>query len=416
MPTHLNNPPDSLSSRSELAADPARQAVDSIRGIVYQIWWSIDAWLRLTSADEVIFVEGAEDIDIITSDGAIAGQIKLETERLSLNNQRSHEALENFWKLSARESTRRVDFHYITTASAARERDVPFEGIAGLDAWRIAQTDAKMAVRIQTYLTSKLASDSALKAFLASATSEQVQEHLIRRVHWFLNQPGLAAVKQSVDDRLVVRLNQAKISLSYVTAVRDRLHTYACEVLVRPESVSRQLNLADLLREIDAATTRHVPIPALQYEQFRQALQVGAFNLGSELLRIMRLPLPPAPEPLLSRTFLVEQVRLRMTERRAVLLTGTVYKGKTTIAQLVANALCPDAWWFPVTSRSGVETDNLLRAIAACIDEDSTPSLVVVDNIDLSPSVYAVYGQALGMLVSRATRSGRGLLFTALGE
>lgn len=416
MASSFNDLPDPFSSHAELAGDPARQAVASIRGIVYQIWWSIDAWLQLSSPDEVIFLEGAEDLDRIASNGAIAGQVKHEAENLSLNNQRSHEALENFWALTLRESTRRVDFHYITTASAALERDAQFGGVAGLEAWRIAQTNREMAARIQAYVAQKLASTSALKAFLASATSEQVQEQLIRRVHWFLNQPGLDAVKQSVDDRLVVRLNQTNVSLSYVGAVRDRLHAFACEVLVRPESAGRRLGLADLLREIDAATTEHVPVPALQYQQFQRALQAGAFDPGAALLRVTRLPLPQAPVPLLNRPSLVEQVRLRMAERRAVLLTGTIYKGKTTIAQLVANELCPDAWWFPVSSRSGVDTDNLLRALATAIADESAPSLVVVDNIDLSPSAHAAYGQALALLVSRATRSGRGLLLTARGD
>lgn len=416
MSSSLNDLPNPSSGPSQLAGDPARQAVASIRGIVYQIWWSIDAWLRLRSPDEVIFLEGAEDLDRIASSGAIAGQIKHEAEGLSLNNKRSHEALENFWNLSLRESTRRVDFHYITTASAVLERDAQFDGVAGLEAWRIAQTDAEMAARIQAYLAKKLASTSALRSFLTSTTSEQVQERLIRRVHWFLEQPGLDSVKQSVDDRLVVRLNQANISMSYVGTVRDRLHAYACEVLVRPDSAKRSLGLADLLREVDAATTEHVPVPAMQYQQFQRALQAGAFDPGAALLKIMRLPLPQAPAPLLNRTSLVEHVRLLMAERKAVLLTGTVHKGKTTIAQLVANALCPDAWWFPVASRSGVDTDNLLRAIAARIADESSPSLVVVDNIDLSPSVHSAYGQALALLVSRATRSGRGLLLTARGE
>ena len=416
MASSFNDLPDPFSSPGELAGDPARQAVASIRGIVYQIWWSIDAWLRLSSPDEVIFLEGAEDLDRIASGGAITGQVKHEAGSLSLNNQRSYEALENFWRLSLRELTRRVDFHYITTASAALERDAQFEGVAGLEAWRIAQTDAEMATQIRAYLTRKLAPTSALRAFLASATSEQVQERLIRRVHWYLDQPGLDAVKQSVDDRLVVRLNQANVSLSYVAAVRDRLHAFACDVLVRPESASRRLGLADLLREIDAATTEHVPVPALQYQQFQRALQAGAFDPGVALLRVMRLPLPPAPDPLLNRTSLVEHVRLRMAGRKAVLLTGSIYKGKTTIAQLVANALCPDAWWFPVASRSGVDTDNLLRALASGIADESAPSLVVVDNIDLSPSAYAAYGQALALLVSRASRAGRGLLLTARGD
>ena len=188
--------------------------------------------------------------------------------------------------------------------------------------------------------------------------------------------------------------------------------TYSCAR--SPSDV--ELSIADLLREFEAATTAYVPVPALQYEQFQRALLVGALDPGSALLRLMRLPLPPAPAPLLNRAALVENVRQRMVERKAVLLTGTIYKGKTTVAQLVANALCPDAWWFPVATRTGVETDNLMRALAAVVADESVPSLVVVDNIDLSPSAHAVYGQALALVVSRAARAGRGLLLTARGE
>src|SRR5882724_9083268 len=48
-----------------LAGDPRRQAVPSIRGTVYQAWWSIDAWLRLTDENTVIYLEGAEDFDVV---------------------------------------------------------------------------------------------------------------------------------------------------------------------------------------------------------------------------------------------------------------------------------------------------------------------------------------------------------------
>ena len=112
---------DPYSSLHELAADPARQAVSTIRAYIYQVWWSVDAWLQLYSADDVIFLEGAEDLDKVNADGATAGQIKNEAAGISLNNQRAHEALENFWTLREREPDRRVDFHYIATASAATE-------------------------------------------------------------------------------------------------------------------------------------------------------------------------------------------------------------------------------------------------------------------------------------------------------
>lgn len=406
---------DAFSIPRELAADPARQAVATILGYVYQVWWSIDAWLQLRSPDDVIFLEGAEDLDKIAAGAATAEQVKHEAAPLSLNNKRAHQALENFWALSERETVRRVDFHYVTTASAATEQDARFGGMRGLEAWRVAQTSNETADVIRLYLAPKLEATSLLRKFLEAATPEQVQDRLIRRFHWFLEQPGLEEVKQSVNDRLVHRLNQSSLPLSYVETVRNRLHAFACDVLIRPESSKRRLNEADLLRQIEAATTENVPVPALQYQQFRRALQSGVFDPGRAHLQLMRLPLPAAPEPLLTRPTLVEQVRQLMVERKAVLLTGSVYKGKTTVAQLVANALCPDAWWFPVSMRSGTETDNLMRVLAAVVSDESVPSLVVVDDIDLSPSAHAAYRQSLALVVSRASRAGRGLLLTARG-
>lgn len=406
---------DPYSSLRELSADPARQAVSTIRGYIYQVWWSVDAWLQLQSVDEVIYLEGAEDLDKVGADEATAGQIKHEAASISLNNKRAHEALENFWALSEREPNRHVDFHYMTTASAATERDGVFGDVCGVEAWRVAQTRLDMAGVIQTYLAEKLPATSSLRAFLASAEAGQVQARLIRRFHWFLNQPGVADVKLSVDDRLTARLSAKNIPLSYLERVRNHLYSFTWDTLVKPESHKRRLTVADLLRQVDAATTEHLPVTARQYQQFVEALHAGAFDPGGVLLKLMRLPVPEVPSPLLARPQLVGNVRRLVDERKAVLLTGTVFKGKTTLAQLVATELCPDAWWFPVSARSGTETDNLLRALAAVVDQESAPAVIVVDDLDLSTAAHSAYRHSLALVVNRAGRVGRGLLLTARG-
>lgn len=400
---------------SELPADPSRQAVATIAGYIYQFWWSVDAWLKLQSADDVIYLEGAEDLDEVRADGATTEQIKHEAAGISLNNQRAHKALENFWTVSEKETSRRVDFHYISTASAVPEKDGYFGDVCGMDAWRVAQTSVAVAKEIQGYLASKLNHKSKLYAFLNTASPEEVQCRLIRRFHWFLDQPGIEDIMQSVEDRLTLRFSEKNISLSYVAAVRDRLYAFANRAIVRQESSKRCLTAAELIREIDAATTVHVSVPALLHQQLVAAMLSGPRDPGEALLLHMRLPLPSVPSPLLTRPQVVAQVRKMVDDRKAVLLTGTVFKGKTTVAQLVANELCPDAWWFPVSSRSGTETDSLLRALANVIDMESTPSLVVVDDVDLSPNSHAAYRQSLALVVSRASRSGRGLILTARG-
>lgn len=409
VPTEPEVPP-------ELPADASRQAVASIRGVIYQLWWSIDAWLRLTTPNEVIYLEGAEDLDRASTLEAVAQQVKSEVDGISLNNQRALKALENFWTLRCRELARTVHFHYISTAPSVVERDAAFGEIAGMDAWDIARDNAEMAVCIQKYLALKLSEGSALRAFLEAADAAAVQAQFIRPMHWFLSQPGLEVVQRSAEDRVVHRLADAGVSLAYSSRVCDRLYTFVSEMIVRPESASRRLTTADLLRQIDAATTAHVAVPAVQYQQFIQALSAGAFDPGQALLGMMRLAMPPAPAPLLNREPLVRGVRERIEAHAAVLLTGSVHKGKTTLAQLVGHAVCPDAWWFPLANRTTVETDNLLRALAAAISGPGVPALVVVDNIDMSPLGLGGFGAALAMVVVQAARSKRSLLFTARGE
>jgi hypothetical protein len=77
-----------------LAGDPRRQAVPSIRGTVYQAWQSIDAWLRLTDESAVIYLEGAEDFDIVRDTGtAVSAQIRNTSGPISLGSQKAQEAL-----------------------------------------------------------------------------------------------------------------------------------------------------------------------------------------------------------------------------------------------------------------------------------------------------------------------------------
>ncbi|WP_447962451.1 hypothetical protein [Nitrospira sp. Ecomares 2.1] len=133
---------------SPLPGDPRRQAVSSIQGTVYQAWCSIDAWLQLTDAKEVIYLEGAEDFDVVKSASAITVQFKKNEGSISLGNAKAHQALENFWTLSYNESSRQIDFHYLTTSTIAIEQDANFDGLPGIEAWRVAQTSTEIVTTI----------------------------------------------------------------------------------------------------------------------------------------------------------------------------------------------------------------------------------------------------------------------------
>jgi len=62
----------------QLPSDSERQADAMFRGASYQAWWSIDAWLKLSDAEEVIYLEGAEDFDVVNKNSSIVVQVKNE--------------------------------------------------------------------------------------------------------------------------------------------------------------------------------------------------------------------------------------------------------------------------------------------------------------------------------------------------
>src|SRR5450631_2720874 len=367
-----------------LAGDPRRQAVPSIRGTVYQAWWSIDAWLRLTDDNTVIYLEGAEDFDVVGHDGgAVAAQIRNTSQPISLGTQKARQALEAFWKVTCNEPYGRVDLHYLTTSPAAMEMNANFGGITGIEAWRIAQTDRKMASRIANYLTEQLDASSALGSFLQASGPEVIQERLFQRFHWFLNQSDLDAVKRSVDDRITALVASQNRPRSLVEPIRKALESRFWELVVRTEPTERCLTHGDLLRQIAESTHTYLPIPLDRLP----ALMSRVYS-GLDLLDLLLQKVPTPPIPLLDRSALTNRLQKMIQERKVVLITGTVYKGKTTLAQLGAASLCPDAWWVSLTERPIKDVDNLLLALAQRTELGIAPSLIIIDDLDITQKAY----------------------------
>src|SRR3954468_21186 len=104
-----------------LASDPQRDAGDSIRGYVYQAYRSIWAWMRL-GPTELLFLEGAEDFDVVVKEEAIATQVKDRPGRsLTLRSKEALDAINNFWTHKEANRDRSVRFRYLTTSERGQE-------------------------------------------------------------------------------------------------------------------------------------------------------------------------------------------------------------------------------------------------------------------------------------------------------
>ena len=82
---------------NSLESNCNRQAVPTLRGYFYQIWQSLLVWSELNE-DRQIFLEGAEDIDILSSDSAQAVQVKAASALITLGLESTAKALNNCWE------------------------------------------------------------------------------------------------------------------------------------------------------------------------------------------------------------------------------------------------------------------------------------------------------------------------------
>ena len=70
-----------------LESDPKRQAIHSLRGYAYQIWQSLYEWISL-SEEEVLYLEGAEDLDRLCPQSAETTELKyVHSGSVTLNSQ-----------------------------------------------------------------------------------------------------------------------------------------------------------------------------------------------------------------------------------------------------------------------------------------------------------------------------------------
>jgi len=81
-------------NQGPLALNPARVAVETLAAYDYQIWTSIESWLSLNEG-EVIYLEGAEDLDVVAADGVSIVQVKRTSGAISLNVAIAREAIQS---------------------------------------------------------------------------------------------------------------------------------------------------------------------------------------------------------------------------------------------------------------------------------------------------------------------------------
>jgi hypothetical protein len=193
-----------------LVGDPAREAVDVMRGFDHQVWCTVLEWLRL-APDHQLYVEGAEDLDVHGDGIARATQVKDVAGSVTLKTVLG--SIVDFWGHQSTNPSVTVHFAYVATGSRGWERGRPFGDARGLDRWDECREGGDLA-DLRAYLLAELATllrpvgpkkESAaargrresrnklvedLRGFLQQAREDEVREQLVRRITWETDSPA----------------------------------------------------------------------------------------------------------------------------------------------------------------------------------------------------------------------------------
>ena len=271
-----------LPSAQALLGDHRRQAVATIEAYDYQIWSSVEQWLKL-GPDQVLYLEGAEDFDVCGPGQSVASQVKHSPTDISLASKDVQDAIHNCWKLLGdNPNVPGLKLRFLTRGSVRLERPSPFGGRKGIDVWASAAAgndeDAlSLARELPTLLKQP---GSALAAFLVDAHPEVLRERLLTRIDWVVGEPHIDQTIKIVE-RMVLNYGR---SLGYPADVSSAAvnhlvrYCYQTVRLARPEL--RRLTQADLRYQFIDATAIKVPFTSDLAQLLAQKISGKATHAG----------------------------------------------------------------------------------------------------------------------------------------
>lgn len=358
-----------------------RQAVDSLRGYIYQIYQSINAWLRIKE-EETLLLEVAEDYAVLAKHSLTSTQVR-DTRASGSITLRSNgiiatiTSLRRYQKVNPDKS---IHINYLTTSNIGRERQLSFPGNSkGLEYWRIAAREGNDVEPIRKALLSLDLPEEVIE-FVGKASPEDLQNQLLRRIKWIYGAEDIGELDQIIDDRLVNLGEKQGLTPSDVERVRYALVVAVLQKIV--DKKNRALNRADLLRIFEKSVAVSIPMPALRKLLLEsRSLPINAtvgqmMSSANIVVNASQIPFPPR---LVYRYDLVNRFKSSTGLSSVLWLYGSSGVGKTIMAQLIANLSKRDWWYVPLRDCTGAQLNFRLRNVQYSLDSGDLGGLILDD-------------------------------------
>ena len=388
--------------------DPSREAIDSLRGYVYQIYQSALAWTEL-EYDELLYLEVAEDFAIVAKGALEAVQVKETGRRVTINSEDIIATIDSFVELQGKNPSQKVTLRHLTTSDIGKEkkREYRIGDAATLHAWRKLAMAGNLSDLRRVLGKSKLSKES--KDYIKSLDDdEDLRERFLKRIHFDCGAP---------ESRLLARQINSRISELLID--RDGVHsqTQNCvaNILLTLLKLStnsnrdeRHVDRCGLEEHLEAATqvTQNRADFETQNRLINKALSAAlSSEAGLSSARPLR-PSPvaetPLPKALASRENDMRQLQQILESFGLCCIAGAAGMGKTVSARVLAHKNGGD---WAVLNLRGQPSQQVAQALVQAADSMRSFGLrgLIVDDLGwvMEPSVL----DSLHYLVHSANRS-----------
>lgn len=371
-------------------SDPARQAVDSLRGYAYQALATVLAWLDIGEKDR-LYLEVAEDYAEIAEGALRAVQIKdtKKSESLTLNSVSVRNAVAAFVDLTKRNPRIRVELRLITTSEMGKEKTVADRpmGIAGLEYWRKAAAGADISPLREILESEKF--PGPVRKFCKVRNNKTLRRDLIQKIHWDCGKPDFSKLRQDLEEQLIILArNQFHVPAQDVPLLADHLVYKVLEKSILGKTQDRFLTRADLYKTIDVKTqislprrvveslfqyplTRNVPLPRVVSDDISFSVAKADWLIDGATL--------PSFRGIISRVDLESATINALENSGVIVITGASGLGKSTISRTVVVARADTFFIADFRNADVAETCHRLDMVSARIADLPDSPLILED-------------------------------------